>query len=133
MHSKTSMGLVFAVLLAATSVAGCSRSEPEPEFRTMKGKTVSVDLTSGRVSMNAWLPNRQEWRKVEGVVTDQTEVFVNGRTVTLDEVKVGDTVEVTGYSQGEGVDRQWVAVKVNVTRTDIFATSAPASPPPTSD
>jgi len=104
--------IVFVAALAV-GVNGCKSKEDKKQNRTLQGTIESVDLPTKTVTMN-WF--NEKWGKpiiVAGRVTNETEIYVDGKIGDLGQVKVGDKVIVEGYKKGADI----VAVKVNVTHS----------------
>ena len=116
-------------------MSGCKDKKQERVYRVIPGVAKSVDPASGKVSMEFTHPDKGTIELV-GVVTQETEIIIDGRVAKLEDVKMGEDVEVTGYKVGEGTAAQLVVVKVSIERPKPIdtsgrakATTQPASAP----
>jgi|CXWL01.1.fsa_nt_gi hypothetical protein len=125
--------LVWAVLLACCATIGCSdKSGSKPKIKKVQGTATKIDLTNNRVAM-AVVDAKGNPGALEGTVREDTEVWINGRSQRLEDVREGDKVEVYGFKEGSGEEAKLVATKVVVTRpvdSDWKSTSKPAAPSP---
>lgn len=128
---------VCLVALVATSfslTAGCRKSSNKRKHRTIQGTALRIDEATGQVSMRFFHDDTNQYRTVEGIVTPETEILINGRVAQLGEVRVNDEVVVTGYVEKDGLSRRVVATKVRVQRDEWSkgggTSSKPASTKP---
>ena len=121
------MKVRFAVVLASVVplVAGCGEDRSKPKYVTREGQAEGVDPNGG-FSMS-FVNDKGESKLVEGELGAEAEVLINGRQAEITDIHTGDRVKVTGYVEGEKMNRRFVAVKVEVTRETYESTSAPAA------
>jgi hypothetical protein len=100
------------------NLAGCGQDESRRKNRTIKGTAENIDEATGRVAMNWYNRKKQIEMKIEGIVTPQTEILINGRVAQLNEIKVGEPVLVTGYEERDGERRKLVATKIEIERDE---------------
>lgn len=116
----TSRAAFIILLLTAVVVVdgGCSdRKKGKPKPKRMEGIAEKIDLQNNYVSMRVSDGQGGE-RILEGTFREDTEVEINGRLAKLDQVRVGDKVEVFGYREKGDEDQKLVAMKVVVTRPE---------------
>lgn len=116
----------FAVVLFVTGVGGCSNNNPSVDYRQLEGTVEKIDLVSGRVTLRYRHPKTNEERKVEGAVTKETEILVNGKLAELKDIRVGEHISVHGRVERIGKVRRITALKIVVNR-DETVTFGPSS------
>ncbi len=125
--SVLGMGLLVANL---TWLPGCREQRSEPKISTIKGAAESIDEATGKVAMRFIQKKNKMEITVEGTVTPQTEILINGRIAKLGEIKIGEQVTVTGYEDKEKARKRFIATRIVVERSEwTRATSQPASSP----
>jgi hypothetical protein len=97
---------------------GCAEEAPNRKCRVLEGTAEKIDLKTGQVSMNYFSKKRNEELAVEGRVTDETEVLINGRLARLEDIRPQEHVRVTGYKEGKGANALVVVTKVEIERAD---------------
>jgi Cu/Ag efflux protein CusF len=107
---------LLAVVACCMLQTGCSSKGGSSKTYTRKGEVKSVDLTNRVVTMK--FMKGGEDRELKGTYTDETVVYINGRAMTIKDVKEGDKVEVVGRKEGNGEEAQFIATRVTVTRQD---------------
>ena len=113
--SKTQMLLVLT-LFAGFLLPGCSSDGKEKsKTRQKEGVAKLIDLENNIVSMVCKDEKGRE-HELRGTVTEDTEVWINGRIHKLEDIREGDRVTVVGYQEGHGTEKKLVAVKVIVDR-----------------
>lgn len=114
---RTSLRISIAMLLALTIMpTGCSSKSNSDKTSSRKGEVKSIDLANRIVVMTFMKGGEQ--REIPGTYTDETVVRINGRVMTVKDIKVGDKVEVVGRKEGSGTNQQLIATEVKVTRID---------------
>lgn len=103
-------------LLAIFASSGCSDDAGnKPRIKKVQGVAKSIDVEKRIVSMT-WTDDRGKERELEGTFKDDTEVFINGRSQEIGDIRPGDKVTVYGYRQGKGSELKLIAEKVVVDR-----------------
>lgn len=110
------LGACLPILVAGSA---CRRNEPAPIHRTISGTAESIDEASNQVSMRRYNDKKQRDEIVSGVVTDQTEILINGRVARLGDIRVGDRVKVVGRVLREPSDAPPIATRIEVTRDEF--------------
>lgn len=110
--------LVSVSLLAMT---GCRKSKPEREYKTIKGTALNIDEATRKVAMSFYHKKKQMEMRIEGTITQQTEILINGRVAQLSEIKIGEQVIVTGYKEGDGNRKRLITTRVEVQRADEWS------------
>ena len=103
------MGIVVA--LALLSVAGCGDKSDSSKHINAKGRVTGIDLTSGQVKM-LWYRSKGDL-EISGTLAPNAEILINGRTVRLEDVQIGDSVEVIGRVENKN---SIVATQVHIKR-----------------
>lgn len=136
-HPLTAVLVGLLSLGTVLGVSGCSdRSRKSKKARTIRGTVTKIDLPAKQVSMRFRNDKGQEI-PIDGTVTEETEVLINGVNRKLADVIVGDEVIVQGFREKEGDSVRVVATRVEVSRankdawqeTTRGATSAPTTRP----
>jgi len=109
--SAVPMILIGCCLLST----GCSDDNKGPKIRKREGVAKSIDVENRKVSMS-FTDKRGETHTLEGTFTDETVVFINGRSQGIKDIRPGDKVLVYGYTDGEGTDRRLIATRVRISR-----------------
>jgi len=88
-----------AVFLHAVLILSLASAE-EGRVRQMTGKVSAVTLSSKTIVVE--IPLGKDSLTVGGEITDETEISVNGKTATLNDIKVGDRVTVRWIKEEHG-------------------------------
>ncbi len=119
-HHETSSAIHFAILAVLTlglwMTAGCRREAAERKYHAVSGIAESIDVNTGRVAMSWRKRPNDEPMEFFGHITQETEIFINGISAGVQEVKIGDPVEVTVYLDGD----IWIVTRVAVTRREDY-------------
>ncbi|HPF41653.1 MAG TPA: hypothetical protein P5081_19460 [Phycisphaerae bacterium] len=106
-----------AMFVFVSLQAGCSSKGGSSGAATRKGVVKAIDLANRKVVMTTSKGDGTEF-SLEGTYTDETVVRINGRVMTIKDIKVGDKVEVVGRKEGSGTNRQLIATEVKITRNE---------------
>ncbi len=116
LQTAAALSLSAAVIL----IGGCrGPAAPERKYDAVAGVASEIDLDTGNVSM--------DWRKQEtgdvlrltGQVTQETEIFINGISAELADVRLGDRVTVVVYHQLDEPTRR-IVTQVQIERSEQF-------------
>jgi hypothetical protein len=120
-------------LVLALGLVGCSEnSSKKPKIRRIEGVAKTIDLEKNQVSMVVRNDKGIE-SELMGTIREDTEVWINGRSQQLQDIRPGDNVVVFGYREGSGEAKKLVATKVEVTRprdSDWKSTAKPIAKEP---
>jgi hypothetical protein len=131
MRTLSTIGLMASALFAAGLVGGCGKDSQPPEYsETPEGRVTAIDKSTGIVSMTYFSEKHQREVPLSGRLAPAAEIFINGKTARLEDVRVGDRVRVTGRVEKSEGERQLVATKIEITRRegDRSTKPAPATP-----
>lgn len=101
---------------------GCSRDDDGPEHRIIEGTVEQIDLDTGRVSLRFFHKRSNSQQVLEGRITNETEVLINGQVAALKDIMQNERVRVTGYRIGSGANAEMVAMKVEIERPEWIDT-----------
>lgn len=120
----------FAILLIGLLlIAGCRREVKERKYSAVTGVASEIDLETGKVSMDWQSKKTGESRRFTGRATQTTEIFINGVSAKLADVRRGDRVCVIVYPSPDDPD-DWIVTSVRIEREESFILNPP--PPDTS-
>jgi hypothetical protein len=100
--------------------SGCGRQADEPKHRTIEGYAESLDPATNEVAMRWYNPRTQREEVVRGVVNDETEVLINGRSARVEDIKIGSRVTVTVRIEREGGQPHYIAKRIEVLDEDML-------------
>ncbi len=133
------IGLLVAVPTLMYLLGGCSPAEPkQPKSHKRDGVITRIDAPNKRVSMkvrDTKNPGKFLDIEIEGSVTSETEIEINGRRATIDDLRVDDQVEALGYEREINGKKEIVAEALTIERVgepapaEPAAAAAPASAP----
>lgn len=133
------IGLLVAVPTLMYLLGGCSPAEPkQPKSHKRDGVITRIDAPNKRVSMkvrDTKNPGKFLDIEIEGSVTSETEIEINGRRATIDDLRVDDQVEALGYERVINGKKEIVAEALTIERVgepapaEPAAAAAPASAP----
>jgi len=126
-RNSTAVGAGLAAVVAACLAVGCGQDSELPEYDQISGNVASIDKSSGEVSMSYHSEKHDKQMELRGMLSPEAEIFINGVLATLDDVRIGDPVKVLGRVEKKDGDRNWVALKVEITRRDDTAATSPAT------
>ena len=86
------------LLLAIVCAAGCDKPRPRARYTVLSGKVVACHTDTGELSV------RVSRRRPEGpteetiycLITRDAEIYVNDKVSSIDEIQLGDAVELVG-------------------------------------
>ena len=119
------IGLIVGVLLLIT---GCGKDRPEHKYTTREGTALDIDLNGG-VSME-FVSEKGIRMTGKGAVAEDAEVWINGKQAALGDVRRGDHIKVTLRVEGSGMNKGFIATKIEVERDAFESTSQPAASQP---
>lgn len=100
---------IGSILVTLPILCGCPQSAPGPRYSTLAGVVVASSADLGELTM-APTPGEADARIV-CIVTDDAEVYINDQFARLDQIQIGDAVELVGYrDQRHPVDRFVVSI-----------------------
>ena len=117
------------LIFGMTGSSGCRRQTAERKYHAVSGVAESIDVNTGRVAMRWRKRQDDEGMEFFGHITQETEIFINGISAGVEEVRIGDPVEVTVYLDGD----TWIVTRVAVTRRDDYMLRKALAPGTDSD
>ena len=114
---------LLCVGMAWSLVLGCGDDKPKRKYNVLEGTVKNIDLSTNKVSM-FWYSEKQGTEvTIDGTVTSETEVLINGRVAKLEDLIIGERIKVEGYQVGKGENKRLVATRVTVERSEVIDTS----------
>ena len=126
MNAKSLIATWVLLVLSITLVSGCSKKPDKPTPFEIKGTVLDINPETGVVTFEYY--KKGERREREGKLAPDAEILVNGMTVAMGDIFVGEEVIVRGYVERVGGEPRIVATTVIVTRDE----EGEAIPPPAS-
>lgn len=116
------------LLLSPLASTGCSEKDSARKHRQLEGTITNIDVDNAKVTLRFYSEKHKAETTVTGKVTPETEVSINGRLSSLEDLREGERVNVLGWVQGRGADREVVAVKVTVERAETIRKESASDP-----
>jgi cytochrome c-type biogenesis protein CcmE len=105
--------LSMIACVSAMTMLGCKSKESKTQDRTLHGTVATTDVANGSVSMNWFNEKIGKPMIIGGQVTEDTEIYIDGKVADLGQLREGDEVVVDGYTEkGKGI----FAKRISVTR-----------------
>lgn len=97
--------LPLSLLVAGMLVwlTGCTRQEQQQPYQVFSGRVKALDVETGELFVRpdeAPRPWRSD-RNVPCVVTKDSEIYINDRFSDIDDIRVGDRLELVGYRDAD--------------------------------
>jgi len=125
-ESSQSAAILIAGALALLAT-GCDQQSATSEYRVVNGTVVRLAADTDcemTVQIDAAEAQREGRDTVTCLLTNDTEVYVNDRFSDLDDIVMGDAVQLIGYRKSNPRGERFVLAYAKVTRND------PPPPPP---
>ena len=131
--------LPAGLLLATLCAAGCDKPLPRARFTVLSGKVVACHTDTGELSV------RVSRRRPEGpteetiycLITRDAEIYVNDKVSSIEEIQLGDAVELVGRRDPDPQTERFVVSFAYFDhplppppRPDLIAAPAPATEDP---
>lgn len=128
--------LIIVLLISGLLLgSGCQSQVPQRKYHAVAGTASSIDLESGRVSMDRLNKKTGKLERFTGRVIQTTEILINGVCARLEDVREGDDAVVIVYTVANDPD-EWIVTAVRIEREEPFILDRPppasASEQPTS-
>jgi len=105
-------GVSFGVL------AGCSKDSDKSTYVDAEGRVSAIDLETGVVKMWTYRPKKQKEIELEGKLSSDAEVLINGAVARLEDLRIEDKVKVVGRIEKRNNEKSLVATHIHVTRQE---------------
>jgi hypothetical protein len=115
---------ILSLLAAVILVGGCRRAAQERKYDVVTGVASEIDLETGNVSMDWRNEETGDVRRLTGLVTQETEIFINGIGAELADARIGDEVTVVVYHYDDEPTR-WIVTRVQIERQERFVREHP--------
>lgn len=124
-RSSTAVNFALWTLLGGVLAIGCGQDSELPEYDQITGEVASIDKASGEVSMSYFSEKHRKNVEIRGRLAPEAEIFIDGVTARLDDVRIGDRVKVLGRVEKREGERNLVALKVEIDRREPTTASSP--------
>jgi hypothetical protein len=128
-------------LCAMPLIAGCPDDKEQAKVKRVAGTIESIDLTKKKVQVKAYLEKHEVYQTFDVLVTDETEIMINGAVARMEDVRVGERAEGEVRVSRQDGKTQLTALSVTIERGEVLAApgandasdpaSASPSPSPT--
>jgi len=112
--------LLGLVMLLGVAAPGCREDEPDFEIITLdQARIEKIDLTSdrkGKITVSYYSEKRKAEVVGEGLVTEETEILINGAVAKLKDLREGERVHGEVRVEKKGREKRQVAIKIYVDR-----------------
>jgi len=122
--------LFTLVIVTGLFISGCGKDKDEVKYHTREGRVASINQDTHTFEGWFYSPKYKKELKIAGSLDRNVEILINGATATVADVRVDDKVTVTTKVIKRGEEKEFIATKVEVTRSE--EKSAPASSEPAS-
>jgi hypothetical protein len=118
-----------AAIVTVWAGFGCQNQSDQPKAHILKGRVTKIDVSSGIVTGKFWIEKQNDEIELSGKLAPDAEIIVNGRTASLEDVRIDDPVEVVGWEEKSNNERRLIAKKVEIERPAADTRPAGASRP----
>ncbi len=112
--------LLGLVIFLGTMAPGCSEDKPDFDIITLdQARIEKIDLTSdgrGKITVSYYSEKRKEEVVGEGLVTEETEILINGAVAKLKDLREGERVRGEVRVEKKGREKNQIAIKIFVDR-----------------
>lgn len=115
------------LLLAGLSLAllnGCNQDSPSTQYREITGTVESINESTGEVTVTYFNKKKNKKDQVTGTLAADAEIMIDGKTATLDDIRVDDQATITALVKIDGGSFECVAKKVQIDRSSSMSLSA---------
>ena len=121
------IGLAVA---SASLLPGCRKDGDPPKPRRLSGIIDEIDVENAQVTVRYFNEKQNAEATLTGSVTENTEVSINGVLSSLEQLRVGERVDVLGTVQVRDGRREVIASRIQVKRAETIRRKPPAAAPP---
>lgn len=91
------LGPALAVMPAA--LLGCEPAPSAPHYKVLVGTVIACYPQTGELTLRTspQSPGTQAGQRIFCVATRESEVYINDRFASLEQIRIGDAVELVGY------------------------------------
>ncbi len=122
-----------AALLSACALVGCDVQTQPVRYEAISGIVESVSTTTGQVTVriSEERSGRERGEELLGLITSDSELYINDRFSSFDAIEIGDSVELIGYQDRAPVSRaeRFIISLARITRNIPLPPEPDLSPP----
>ncbi len=119
-----SRSVALSCVVAVVLLSGCDRDPRRQNYRTLSGVVTERRPDTGELSGPFKAPGEREPSMVSCLMTRDSEVYVNDRLGSIQDVRVGDHMAVIGYYEPDPQPARFVISYGRIRRP-----SSSSSPP----
>ncbi|RJP39764.1 MAG: hypothetical protein C4547_03235 [Phycisphaerales bacterium] len=113
------------IVTALVGGGGCRQKAEPPRVIPLEGRTVDVDPRRGKITVSYYSEKHDKEITATGLVTDETEIRINGVIATLADVAVGEFVKGEVRVEASGDKKRMVALSIIIDRPEPKPTPPP--------
>ena len=104
----------LAGLAAGVLVAGCSERQPLPHYTLVSGRVVACHVDTGELVVKGARPKDPPGtqKTFNCLVTPGSEIYINDKLCGLEDIQLGDEVELIGWQDRESQPPRFVVCVV---------------------
>jgi hypothetical protein len=118
MTRKRMLSAICLAVGAAFLLSGCGKDSDTPKYQHIEGKITAIDQDTGEVTVLGVHPKTKSEIEITGKLAPEAEILIDGKTATLENLKIGDQVKVTGRAVRENHEKHYLATRVQVERAE---------------
>lgn len=114
-------------------LGGCERPSAEGDYAVLAGTVEGLRSDTFELAVRVaerW-PGRPKGEAVACLLTNDAEVYVNGRFSAFSAIAIGDAVELAGYYEPNRRGERFVVSLANITRNEPLPPEPDLTPPAT--
>ncbi len=119
-----SQSVALACAIAVIMLSGCDRESRRQDYRTLTGVVTERRPDTGELSGPFKAPGEREPSIVSCLMTRDSEVYINDRLGSIEDVRIGDRIAVIGYYEPDPEPARFVISYGRIRRS-----SSSSSPP----
>ncbi len=118
MRSNRFTWIAGCMAAALVGGGGCRQKQEPPKIVPLEGRTVSVKPNRGEITVSYYSEKYEKDITATGVVTDETEIRINGVLATLADIREGELVKGEVRLESSGDQKRMVALSIIVERAE---------------
>ncbi len=118
--------VVLACAVAVVMLSGCGRESRRQDYRTLTGVVTERRADTGELSVSFKAAGEREPSIVSCLMTRDSEVYINDRLGSIEDVRIGDILAIIGYYEPDPEPARFVISYGRIRRPSSSSSSPPA-------